>query len=389
MTINKDISVYKKLGVTPIINGRGCITIHGGKVMSEAVVASMLEASKSSVLLNELIDKATARLAELTGAEGAFISSGAASGLFISGLACLSGSDPDAIQDLPEVKSGKNEFVISTVDDHSYVHQAFRGSGGSLVCVGTDESVTTQDYEDGISDKTAGIIFFYGSQTKDELAEIIELSKKYSIPVVVDCAAQIPPKSNLTDLVAMGVDLVVYSGGKGIGGPQCTGLILGKKDLINACRLNSNPNSALGRSMKVGKEEIVGLVTAVEELMFNDEESVLKEWISWCELIVSGANGYSGVIAKTIPPYFHMAGGAHAPASPTVEIDFRNSKFNADDIRIMLENNNPPIMVSTEKWETDLTEAKNDVIVLGPGGLQKGEAEVIGEALKKILTDIS
>ncbi len=388
MTINKDISVYKKLGVTPIINGRGCITIHGGKVMSDTVVAAMIEASKSSVLLNDLIDKATARLAELTGAEGAFISSGAASGLFISGLACLSGSDPDAIQNLPEVKSGKNEFVISTVDDHSYVHQAFRGSGGKLICVGTDESVTIEDYEDGISDKTAGIVFFYGSQTKDELAEVVDIGKKYSIPIVVDCAAQIPPKSNLTDLVAMGVDLVVYSGGKGIGGPQCTGLILGKKDLINACKLNSNPNSALGRSMKVGKEEIVGLVTAVEELMSNDEELVLKEWISWCDLIVSGAHGYSGVVAKTIPAYHDNSGGAHAPGSPTVEIDFRNSKLNAEDVRTMLENNNPPIMVSTEKWETDLTEAKDDVIVLGPGALQKGEAEVISEALKKILTDI-
>jgi L-seryl-tRNA(Ser) seleniumtransferase len=357
--------------------------------MSETVVASMIEASKSSVLLNELIDKATARLAELTGAEAAFISSGATSGLFISGLACLAGSDPESIQDLPEVKSGKNEFVISTVDEHSYVHQAFRGSGGLLVPVGTDESVNTQDYEDGINDKTAAIVFFYGSQTKNELTEIIEIAEKYSVPVVIDCAAQIPPKSNLTDLVAMGADLVVYSGGKGIGGPQCTGLILGKKDLINACKLNSNPNSALGRSMKVGKEEIIGLLTAVEELMSNDEEALIKKWISWCDVIVAGAHGFSGVIAKTIPPYFHMAGGAHAPASPTVEIDFRNSKLNADDIRIMLENNNPPIMVSTEKWETDLTEAKDDVIVLGPGALQKGEAEVIAEALKKILTDIS
>ena len=123
--------------------------------------------------------------------------------------------------------------------------------------------------------------------------------------------------------------------------------------------------------------------------MFNDEESVLKEWISWCDLIVSGANGYSGVVAKTIPAYHDNSGGAHAPGSPTVEIDFRNSKLNAEDVRDMLENNDPPIMVSTEKWETDLTEAKDDVIVLGPGGLQKGEAEVIGEALKKILTDIS
>ena len=185
----------------------------------------------------------------------------------------------------------------------------------------------------------------------------------------------------------MGVDLVVYSGGKGIGGPQCTGLILGKKELIDACVLNGSPNSAIGRSMKVGKEEIIGLLTAVEELMNNDEEALLKEWVSWCDTIVAGANGYSGVSAKTIQPYSHLAGGAHAPGSPTVEIDFRNSTFDADYVRNKLENGDTPIMVSTELWETELTDAKDDVIVLGPGALQKGEAEIIAEELKQILTN--
>ena len=217
----------------------------------------------------------------------------------------------------------------------------------------------------------------------------VKMGKKYGIPTFNDAAADIPPPNRLSKYINLGFDLVTFSGGKGLLGPQCSGLLVGRKDLVLAARHNGSPWSGIGRGMKVGKEEIVGLVTAVEELMFNDEESVLKEWISWCDLIVAGAHGFSGVIAKTIPPYFHMAGGAHAPASPTVEIDFRNSKLNAEDVRDMLENNDPPIMVSTEKWETDLTEAKDDVIVLGPGGLQKGEAEVIGEALKKILTDIS
>ena len=387
MSVNKNISVYTKLGVRPIINGRGCITIHGGKTMSQTVVASMLEASKSCVLFEDLMEKACEKIATLTGVEGAFISSGAASGLFISGAACLTGKDSNAIEILPTVKSGKNHFIISTVDEHSYVHQAFRACGGQLVEVGTNFSVSKEDYEEAITDKTAGLVFFYGSQTKEELKEIIEVGRQHSVPVVVDCAAQIPPKSNLTDLVKMGADLVVYSGGKGIGGPQCTGLILGKKELIEACRLNGNPNSAIGRSMKVGKEEIIGLLTAIEELMSNDEESLIKEWVAWCDTIVQGANGYSGVLAKTIQPYSHMAGGAHSPASPTVEIDFRNSTFDADYVRNKLENADTPIMVSTEPWETELTEAKDDVIVLGPGALQKGEPEIIAEELKQILTN--
>ena len=139
--------------------------------------------------------------------------------------------------------------------------------------------------------------------------------------------------------------------------------------------------------MKVGKEEIIGLLTAIEELMSNDEESLIKEWVAWCDTIVQGANGYSGVLAKTIQPYSHMAGGAHSPASPTVEIDFRNSTFDADYVRNKLENADTPIMVSTEPWETELTEAKDDVIVLGPGALQKGEPEIIAEELKQILTN--
>ena len=214
MSVNKNISVYTKLGVRPIINGRGCITIHGGKTMSQTVVASMLEASKSCVLFEDLMEKACEKIAKLTGVEGAFISSGAASGLFISGAACLTGKDSDAIEILPTVKSGKNQFIISTVDEHSYVHQAFRACGGQLVEVGTNFSVSKEDYEEAITDKTAGLVFFYGSQTKEELKEIIEVGRQHSVPVVVDCAAQIPPKSNLTDLVKMGADLVVYSGGK-------------------------------------------------------------------------------------------------------------------------------------------------------------------------------
>lgn len=384
---NKHISVYSRLGVKPIINGRGCLTIHGGKIMSQTVIASMLEASRSSVLFDDLMEKACDKLATITGADGAFISSGAASGLFIAGAACLTGKDADAIEILPIVVSGKNQFVIPVIDRHYYVHQAFRAAGGIVVEIGTNVAVSTKDYLDAITSHTAGLVFFYGQQTKEELRDLIQVGQQYSVPVVVDCAAQIPPKSNLTELVRMGADLVVYSGGKGIGGPQCTGLILGKKELIEVCVLNGSPNSAIGRSMKVGKEEIIGLLTAVEELMDSDEDALLEEWISWCDIIVEGANGRSGVNAKTIPPYSltHNERLGHSPASPIVEIDFGDSMLDAEYVKNRLENGSPPIMVSTGIQATVSVGERNDIIILGPSALQNGEAEVISRALGEIL----
>ena len=385
---DKNISVYSRLGVTPIINGRGCLTIHGGKIMSQTVIASMLEASRSSVFFDDLIKKACNELARITGADGAFISSGAASGLFIAGAACLTGKQTEAIAILPTVKSAKNQFVIPVIDRHYYVHQAFRAAGGILVEIGTNITVSTKDYLDAITPHTAALVFFYGQQSKEELRELIQVGQHYSVPVVVDSAAQIPPKSNLTDLVRMGADLVIYSGGKGIGGPQCTGLVLGKKELIEACVLNGSPNSAIGRSMKVGKEEVIGLLTAVEELMSSDEDALLEEWISWCDIIVDGANGRSGIFAKTILPYSltHNERPGHSPASPIVEIDFSNSVFDAEYVKSRLENGSPPIMVSTGPEETVAVGEKNHTIILGPSALQNGEAEVISVALGQILT---
>jgi L-seryl-tRNA(Ser) seleniumtransferase len=337
----------------------------------------MIEAAKHYVPIHEFHEKAGARIAEMTGAEAAFISSGAASGMLLAGAACLTGCDQHLIESLPDIGGRPNEFVISQVDEHHYIGQGFRVCGGTLVEVGTRQSVGPEDYAQGISERTAALVFFLGKQPKQQLPAIIEIAHEHTLPVIVDAAAQLPPRSNLTDITAMGADLVVFSGGKGLGGPQSTGLVLGRKHLVRGCTLNSSPNSAIGRGMKVGKEEIAGLVTAVEIFREQDEEAVLREWEKRCHIIADGAKGVDGVTVENLPPYARPEGGAQPPASPMVRLDFgEQSPFNAGDVQQALEKSEPPILV----------EASDDSLIIAPMTLQDGEAETIAGRLREILT---
>ena len=185
-------TMYHRLGLRPFINARGTITTLGGSIMPPEVVDAMVEASRQFVHLDELHEKAGARIARLTGAEGAFISAGAASGMFLAGAACLTGEDPEAIRRLPETGGRPNEFVISLVDGHYYIHQGVQVCGGTLVEVGTPKSVSGPDYAEGISPRTAACVFFLGSQERGQLPEIIEVSHGRGVPVIVDAAAQLP-----------------------------------------------------------------------------------------------------------------------------------------------------------------------------------------------------
>ena len=311
-------TLYQRLGLRPFINARGTITTLGGSIMPAPVVEAMAEASRQFVHLNELHEKAGARIAELTGAEAAFVSSGAAGGMLLAGAACLTGTDARAIAQLPDVGDRPNQFVISLVDSHFYVHQGFCLSGGELVKVGTTQAVTIDDYVAGIGPKTAAVVYFLGSQPLSELPALVAAAHERNVPVIVDAAAQLPPRSNLTDLPAMGCDLSVFSGGKGLFGPQSSGLILGRKDLIAACHLNSNPHSAIGRGMKVGKEEICGLLRAVELFFEMDEAAVVAEWERRCRVVAEAVEGIAGIEASFTKAYENK----FPPASPLVHLHF-------------------------------------------------------------------
>ncbi len=365
-------TIYENLGLRTFINARGTITTLGGSLMPPEVVEAMAQAARHFVHLNELHEKAGRRLADLTGAEAAFICAGAASGLMLAGAACLAGADSDAIQKLPDTGDRPNEFVISLVDSHYYVHQGFVICGGQLVKVGTRQAVTPADYEAAITERTAAVVFFLGSQPREQLPAIIEIAHAQSVPVIVDAAAQLPPRSNLSELTAMGADLVVFSGGKGLCGPQSSGLVLGRADLVHACHLNSNPHSAVGRGMKVGKEEIAGLLKAVELFYEMDEAAVVDEWNRRCQLIAE-AVGDLGEIETTFTKAYE---NKFPPASPLVHLHFgTGAAKTATQTRSELEEGNPSILAS----------GGEDSLTIGPQTLEDGEAELIAERLRQIL----
>ena len=190
-------SIYDRLGVRPFINARGTITTLGGSIMPPQVIEAMVEASQQFIPLNQFQEKAGEHIAALIDAEAAFICAGAASGMMLAGAACLTGENRTATEKLPDVGDRPNEFVISLVDSHTYIHQGFRVCGGSLAKAGTHSQVTADDYAKSISTRTAALVFFLGSQPKDQLPEIIAVAHQHHLPIIVDAAAQLPPPLQL------------------------------------------------------------------------------------------------------------------------------------------------------------------------------------------------
>jgi L-seryl-tRNA(Ser) seleniumtransferase len=274
-----DVNVYEKLGVRRVINAYGNLTPFGGSLMAPEVVEAMADASGWFVNVNDLLKKAGHRIADLVGVEAAFITSGAAAGLVISTAACVAGKDPAKIARLPDTSGMKNEAIMHKCQRNVW-DQAVRQAGVRLVEVGLSLWIEAWELESAINDNTAAIFYFvhHNQEQSLPLEDVISIARAHQVPVIVDAAAELPPVENIRRFNDMGADLVLFSGGKMIRGPQCSGLILGRRALIEACALNANPNFGIGRPMKVGKEEIVGLVRAVELFLAHDFDADRQRW---------------------------------------------------------------------------------------------------------------
>jgi L-seryl-tRNA(Ser) seleniumtransferase len=302
-------SVYQRLGVEPVINANGTVTVLGGSLMPEEVVAAMREAARSYVELPLLLRRSGEYLAGLIGVPGAFISSGAAGGIGVAIAAILSGGDRERAWALPDTADRPNEIIVLRTPEPNYMHQAARMVGGKLVPVGEPGRVTVDDFAAAITPRTAAILYVY-TYVEDTLAAagaraatlvaVAQVAHSRGVPVVVDAAAELPPREKLSRFHREGGDLVIFSGGKGIRGPQSTGIVVGRQDLIDACLLNSNPNSSVGRGMKVGKEEIAGFVRAVELFLERDEPALLAEWERRARVIADRLAGIAGIRAKVL-----------------------------------------------------------------------------------------
>jgi D-glucosaminate-6-phosphate ammonia-lyase len=280
------LSSYDSLGVKKRINAFDTVTVHGGSRMSPTVLDAMAEASKNFVDLRELHHKAGARLAELTQNEATYITSGASAGLLLAAAACMTGSNGEKMDRLPNTDGMRNEILLKASQQIAWT-VCVRQAGAKLVTFGAQGRADASLLENAIGEKTAAVLYFAGVFPEDglPLESIIEVAHRHAIPVIVDAAAQLPPVENLWRFTQMGADLVIFSGGKGLCGPQCSGLVVGKKQLVEACAANSSPNCRIGRACKIGKEEIVGLVTAVEEFICTDTMKAREQHEQWISLL--------------------------------------------------------------------------------------------------------
>ncbi len=286
-------NVYSRLGVKTVINCRGTWTYLSGSLQFPEVRAAQIEAAQHFVNMVELQRAVGRRLAELTGAESGLITSGAAGAMAASTAACMAGSDPQKIWQLPDTTGLKHEVIM--VGGRSAFDNAIRLTGAKLVLVETPEEIANAI--------TANTAMIYTTDLGDKLVREVAIAKEHNVPMLLDDAAGIPPADNLKLYANMKIDLYTFSGGKGLQGPQCSGVLLGRKDLIEAALRNSNPwEGAVCRPMKVGKEEVIGCLTAVETWLQIDSKKLYSEWNARVDRIAKLVETVPGVKTETYVP---------------------------------------------------------------------------------------
>jgi L-seryl-tRNA(Ser) seleniumtransferase len=290
--------IYRRLGVRPVIHGAGTTTRYGGSMLRPEALEAMREASQALVNLDEMNEAGGAAIAKMLGAEAAFVTSGASAGLILQAAACIAGTDPMKITRLPDTSGMKNEIVIQRAHRFAY-DQAYRVAGGVLVEIGLARRTQPFELEAAITDRTAAVAYLISPFTSPPgvlaLEQTLAIAHTRGVPVIVDAASMLPPRENLTKFLRLGADLVSFSGGKGIRGPQSTGILAGTRDLIRAVALNASPNQALGRAAKTSKEEIAGLVVALELFMAEDEKAEMERYRAVCASIVDALTDVPGL----------------------------------------------------------------------------------------------
>ncbi len=265
----------------------------------------MQEANAAQVDMNELHAKAGARVAGMTQNEAAYVTSGSAAGLVLCAAACITGGSPALMDKLPFTDGLKNEIVIHRFQRNHYDIN-IRQAGARLVEIGSHRQTHPWELEEAIGEKTAGVFYFpgrYAGKNILTLETIIEIAHERNVPVIVDAAAQLPPSSNLWRYTKeMGADAAIFSGGKSIGGPQNTGIILGKEEIIEACAMMGSPKYSVGRPMKAGRDDIVGLLAAFEHYLDGGEAEQCAHNEKWCEFFMERTTGMRGLSPRIRRP---------------------------------------------------------------------------------------
>ncbi len=359
---------FREMGVRPFINAAGTYTAMTSSLMHPEVVEAIRYASEHYVMLDELHDRVGERIAALVRCEAAMVTSGAASALTLGTAATLTGTDRQKIASLPNLAGMKSEVIVQKSHRFGYDH-AVRNCGVRIV-----EVETREDLERAINEKTAMMLFYNANNNVGQIrdAEFAQLGKRHGIPTLNDAAADVPPVHNLWRYTEMGFDLVAFSGGKGIRGPQSAGLLLGRKNLIAAARLNGPPNSdTIGRGMKVNKEEMLGMFVAVDLYVKRNHEQERREFDKRAEVIQKSATEVPGVTAEIFVPEI----ANHVP-HVRISWDAAAKKMTAADVVRALREGEPSIGTRSER----------DTVVVGVWMMRPGEEKIVARRLRQVLS---
>lgn len=396
------MSAYRDLGLEPIINATGTVTRLGGAILPEQVLAALEAGARETVPLEQLQDAASRRISKLTGAEAGLVTTGAAAALTLGTAAILAGNDLARMERLPDTRGMRHEFLVAREQRNGYDH-AVRAAGATLVEVGFNEIIAgagvrrteAWEYEAAISERTAGILYVYNRSSRPPLSEVAEVAQRHRLPLIVDAAGGLPPRSNLIGLIASGADLVCYSGGKAIRGPQGTGILCGRRELVSSAALQmldmddhpelwnppafierpaqGLPRHGIGRGFKVGKEQIVALLKALELFAsgaYDAEFAALGERLRVVEAALKGAKCTCRIVPASSADHW-----------PMLEITVDQEKLGASafDVCRGLRAGSPPVYVGHGKLS-------DGVLVVSPTCVQSEQWPELERRLHEVLT---
>ncbi|MBI4552476.1 MAG: aminotransferase class V-fold PLP-dependent enzyme [Candidatus Latescibacteria bacterium] len=368
------MGIYEELGVRPVINAAGTVTRYGGSLMAPELFDIMREASQQFCLLDELHEKVGQRIAAMLDVEAAYVTASAACGLVLTTAACMAGTDPTKIKQLPDTTGMKHEVVIQKIHRIAY-DQAIRMAGATLVVIDDQGMPPTEAMRNAINERTAAIFYMATSMRHPAsipFEEVVAIARQASVPVIVDAASECPPVSTLTRFYRAGADLVIFSGGKSLMGPQSTGLVIGRKDLIAACAANGNPFATVGRPMKVSREEIITFMKALERYLTRDHDADRARWEAQLRFIEDALVG--------IP---HVTLG-RVTKSDTYTVPLLSIRLDAETgltrerIAEALREGEPRIVVGMHFTQ--------DSVVINPHMLQPGQERIVAGRCREVLT---
>lgn len=366
-------NIFQSIGVEPIINCRGTFTIIGGSVERAEVREAMDAASKDFVQYDELADGVGKRLADITGAEWGMVSSGCAAGMKHVTVACITGGNPEKLIRIPNLAGfDKTEVVIPKSSRNVYDH-AIRNVGATIIEINTPEEL-----ENALNARTAMIYIMADDDLNPvlplSLENIARIAKPHKIPILVDAAAEVLTIPNVH--LQRGADVVVYSGGKAICGPQCAGLVLGKKDILMSAWQASSPHHGPGRDNKVGREEMMGMLAAVEAWTKRDHPAEWKKWLSYLDHITKKVSGIAGVTTSVFEPT------ALSNRSPVLNIYWDPAVLNiaGDEVAEELGRNAPRVAIGSQSKEGQTS------INVTTGQMQPGQDKIVANRIYEVLS---